>query len=163
MRLGNAGKHLGGNEAGSLLLELPANSACSKISGSRRRRAAGATPPVGTSVRRIVGQFKPRLGRLAVNSDQMLEVWEVCSGLFVLSGSRAAGFPLGLPAALPENRDQSRVDQLPFNANTNHAVDFCRHQTGRPLFSTVLGRSVPPSRRAELAACFPANPFPPSA
>lgn len=31
------------------------------------------------------------------------------------------------------------------------------------LFSAALGRAVPLSRRAELAACFPANPFPLSA
>lgn len=34
---------------------------------------------------------------------------------------------------------------------------------GRALFSAVLGRTVPLHRRGELAACFPANPFPPSA
>lgn len=125
----------------------------------------------------IVGRLKPRLGRLAVNSDQVLE--RLCLGsqegfggslrFFVvvsassLSGSCAAGFLFGLLAALRENKDESRVDKLPFNAKANRSVDFRLHQSGRASFSTVLGRTVPLSRRGELAACFPANPFPPSA
>lgn len=61
MRLGKAGKYLGWNEAGSLLLELTANRVgesalltnvwLQQISGSRSCKAAGATPPVGNFVR----------------------------------------------------------------------------------------------------------------
>lgn len=64
----------------------------------------------------------------------------------------------------PDSQDECRVNKLPFTANANRAVDFHRHQMGRwSLFSAVLGRTVPLSLRGELAACFPANPFPPNA